>query len=65
MAVLTPARREELHRRACSPREWFTVAWNVIVAVVAIGVGFVTGSVSLVAFGTGSFVEVISAIALL
>ncbi len=34
-------------------------------AVVAIGVGFVTGSVSLVAFGADSFIEVISAAALL
>ena len=37
MAVLTPARREELHRRGLL-LEWFTVAWNVVEAFVAIGV---------------------------
>jgi cation diffusion facilitator family transporter len=64
VAVLTPARREELHRRGLL-LEWFTVAWNVIEGVVAIGAGVVTGSVSLVAFGADSFIEVISAVALL
>jgi divalent metal cation (Fe/Co/Zn/Cd) transporter len=63
MAVLTPARSEKLHRRGLL-LEWFTVAWNVIEGVVAIGVGIVTGSVSLVAFGADSFIEVISAVAL-
>ena len=64
MAVITPARKEELHRRGLL-LEWFTVAWNVIEGVVAIGAGIVTGSVSLVAFGADSFIEVISAVALL
>ncbi len=64
MAALTPARREELHRRGLL-LEWFTVAWNVIEGCVAVGAGVVTGSVSLVAFGADSFIEVISAIALL
>lgn len=64
MAVLTPSRKEELHRRGLL-LEWFTVAWNVIEGVVAIGAGLVTGSVSLVAFGADSFIEVISAVALL
>jgi len=64
VAVLTPARREELHRRGLL-LEWFTVAWNMIEGVVAIGAGVVTGSVSLVAFGADSFIEVISAVALL
>jgi cation diffusion facilitator family transporter len=64
VAVLNPARREELHRRGLL-LEWFTVAWNVIEGVVAIGVGIATGSVSLVAFGADSFIEVISAVALL
>jgi hypothetical protein len=48
MAVLTPARKERLHRRGIL-LEWCTVAWNVIEAVVAIGVGLVVGSVALVA----------------
>lgn len=64
MAVLTPARREELHRRAVL-LEWFTVAWNVVEAAVAIGVGLVVGSVALVGFGVDSSVEVISAVVLL
>jgi hypothetical protein len=46
MAVLTPASREELHRRGLLLEEWFTVAWNVIEGVAAIAVGIVTGSVS-------------------
>lgn len=41
------------------------MAWNVIEGIVAIGAGTVTGSVSLVAFGADSFIEVISALALL
>jgi hypothetical protein len=46
MAVLTTTHREKLHHRGLL-LEWFTVAWNVIEAVVAIGMGIVTGSVSL------------------
>jgi cation diffusion facilitator family transporter len=64
VAVLTPARREQLHRRSLL-LEWFTVAWNVVEALVAIGVGIVVGSVALVGFGVDSGIEVISAIALL
>jgi cation diffusion facilitator family transporter len=64
VAVLTPARREQLHRRGLR-LEWFTVAWNVVEAFVAIGVGVVVGSVVLVGFGVDSGIEVLSAIALL
>jgi divalent metal cation (Fe/Co/Zn/Cd) transporter len=64
MAVLTPARREKLHRRGLL-LEWFTVAWNFVEAFVAIGVGLVVGSVALVGFGVDSGIEVISAVALL
>jgi hypothetical protein len=60
----TLARQERLHRRGLW-LEWFTVAWNVVEAVVAIGVGFVLGSVSLVGFGVDSGIEVISAVTLL
>lgn len=62
-AAATAARREELHRRGLV-LEWFTVAWNVIEGVVAMGAGLLTGSVSLMAFGADSFIEVISAVAL-
>jgi len=41
------------------------VAWNAVEGVVAIGAGIVTGSVSLIGFGADSFIEVISAVALL
>jgi cation diffusion facilitator family transporter len=64
VAVLTPVRREELHRRGLR-LEWFTVGWNVIEGFVAVGAGVITGSVSLVGFGADSFIEVISAVALL
>jgi cation diffusion facilitator family transporter len=45
--------------------EWFTVAWNVVEAVVAIGAGIIAGSVALIGFGVDSSIEVISAIGLL
>jgi divalent metal cation (Fe/Co/Zn/Cd) transporter len=64
VAARTPARKEKLHRRGLL-LEWFTVAWNVVEAVVAIGVGLVVGSVALVGFGVDSGIEVISAVALL
>jgi cation diffusion facilitator family transporter len=64
VAVLTPARRKKLHRWSLR-LEWFTVAWNVVEAIVAIGAGFLVGSVALVGFGVDSGIEVISAVALL
>ena len=64
MTGTTLGRRKQLHRRGLW-LEWFTVAWNVVEAVVAIGVGLVVGSVALVGFGVDSGIEVISAVALL
>ena len=64
MAVLTPARKERLHRRSLR-LEWFTVGWNVIEAVVGIGIGLVVGSVAFIGFGVDFGIEVISAVALL
>ena len=63
-AAARTARKEELHRRGVR-LEVFTVAWNVLEAVVAIGVGIAVGSVALVGFGADSGIEVISAVALL
>jgi cation diffusion facilitator family transporter len=63
-AATAAARREKLHRRGVS-LEVFTVAWNAVEGVVAIGAGIATGSVSLIGFGADSFIEVISAVALL
>jgi len=57
-------RRRELHRRALW-LEYFTVGWNVIEGVVAIGAGIIAGSVALIGFGVDSSIEVISALGLL
>jgi cation diffusion facilitator family transporter len=61
---VTATGSERLHRRALK-LEWFTVGWNVIEALVAIGAGVIAGSVALIGFGADSFIEVISAVALL
>jgi divalent metal cation (Fe/Co/Zn/Cd) transporter len=44
--------------------EVFTVGWNAIEAVVAIGAGVVAGSVALVGFGLDSVIESVSGVAL-
>lgn len=64
MATATQARREDLHRRGVR-LEVFTITWNVVEAVVAVGAGLIAGSVALVGFGVDSGIEVISAVALL
>ena len=53
-----------LHRRGLR-LEWFTVGWNVLEGVVAIGAGLLAGSVALVGFGVDSSIEIISAVGLL
>jgi divalent metal cation (Fe/Co/Zn/Cd) transporter len=52
-----------LHRRALR-LEYFTIAWNVIEAAVAVTAGVLAGSVALVGFGVDSAIEVSSAVAL-
>jgi hypothetical protein len=52
-------------RRRALWLEYFTVDWNVIEGVVAIGAGLLAGSVALVGFGVDSSIEVISALGLL
>jgi cation diffusion facilitator family transporter len=64
VTTLAPERRWQLHARAVR-LEWFTVSWNVIEAVVAIGAGIIAGSVALIGFGVDSGIEVISAVGLL
>ena len=64
MSSATFSRKERLHRRGVR-LEVFTIAWNVVEAVVAVGVGIAVGSVALVGFGVDSGIEVISAVALL
>ena len=63
-AAAGAARRERLHRRGVR-LEVFTITWNVVEAVVAVGAGLLAGSVALVGFGVDSGIEVISAVALL
>jgi len=45
--------------------EYFTIAWNSLEGLAAIGAGAVAGSISLVGFGVDSFIEVTSGAALL
>ena len=45
--------------------EYFTIGWNVVEGVVAVGSGIVAGSPSLVGFGFDSFIESASGVALL
>jgi divalent metal cation (Fe/Co/Zn/Cd) transporter len=55
--------RESLLRRGLR-LEVFTVGWNVIEAIVAIGAGYLAGSVALIGFGLDSVIESISGVAL-
>jgi len=45
--------------------EYFTIAWNALEGLVAIAAGWVAGSISLVAFGIDSFIELASGVTLL
>ncbi len=45
--------------------EYFTIAWNSLEGLIAIGAGAMAGSISLVGFGVDSFIEVASGSALL
>src|ERR1700684_132329 len=45
--------------------EYFTIAWNTVEGLVAVGAGVVAGSISLVGFGIDSFIEVTSGSVLL
>src|ERR1700722_13614882 len=54
------AAREVLIRKAFW-LEWLRVAWRVIEAAVAIGAGISAGSLSLIAFGADSVIELMSA----
>ncbi len=45
--------------------EYFSIGWNSLEGIVALVAGAIAGSISLVGFGTDSFIEVISRAALL
>jgi cation diffusion facilitator family transporter len=64
VVTLSAERRVALHHRALW-LEYFTVGWNVVEAVVAIGAGVIAGSVALIGFGADSAIEVISSLGLL
>ena len=53
------AQREEGLRRG-RRLEIFTVAWNVVEAIVAVVAGWLAGSIALVGFGFDSMIEVAS-----
>lgn len=44
---------------------WFTVAWNVVEAAVAIAAGVAAGSLALVSFGVDAVIETLSAVVVL
>jgi divalent metal cation (Fe/Co/Zn/Cd) transporter len=64
MTVLTTSTRSDLVRKAFR-LEWLTAAWMVIEAAVAIGSGIAAHSLSLIAFGADSLIELASAAVLL
>jgi divalent metal cation (Fe/Co/Zn/Cd) transporter len=45
--------------------EYFTIGWNSLEGLIAVGAGMVAGSISLVGFGVDSFIEVTSGATLL
>jgi divalent metal cation (Fe/Co/Zn/Cd) transporter len=60
MSIARPDARIDLVRQALR-LEWITIGWMVIEAVVAIGSGIEARSVTLLAFGLDSVIELISA----
>jgi divalent metal cation (Fe/Co/Zn/Cd) transporter len=61
--IMTPE-RVELARRG-RRLEYFTIGWNSLEGLIAVGAGALAGSISLVGFGVDSFIEVSSGVALL
>lgn len=56
--------RQEIARRG-RRLEYFTIAWNTLEGLIGVGAGLLAGSISLIGFGTDSFIEVISGATLL
>jgi len=61
MSTLERAKLAERGRRL----EYFTIGWNSLEGLIAVGAGALAGSISLVGFGVDSFIEVSSGAALL
>lgn len=64
MAELVALNRSALARRG-KRLEYFTIAWNSLEGLIAVVAGAMAGSISLIAFGIDSFIEVTSGGALL
>ncbi len=62
-STVTEEQRERLHRRV-RLIVFFTIAWNVIEAVIAIAAGAAASSAALIGFGLDSVIEVASAAAI-
>ena len=70
-ALHGPDLRERAARTCTTPRaqliraafhlEWLTIAWMVVEAAIALAAGLMAGSVSLIAFGVDSLIELASA----
>ena len=60
MSAISRVARPDLVRRAFR-LEWFTAGWMLIEAAVAIGSGAAANSLSLIAFGADSLIELASA----
>ena len=58
------APRSELLRRGVR-LEWFTIGWNSVEALVALGAGLLAGSIALVGFGLDSVIETAAALMVL
>lgn len=61
---IAPSNRADLARRG-RRLAWFTIGWNSLEAIVAVGAGLVAGSIALVGFGADSLIEVTSGAAIL
>jgi divalent metal cation (Fe/Co/Zn/Cd) transporter len=53
--------KKQCHRKILL-LEYFTIAWNIVEGIVSITIGIVSGSVSLLAFGLESNIEVFSSV---
>lgn len=62
--VRTPRSRSEALRSGLA-LEYFTVAWNVVEALVALTAGLLAQSIALVGFGLDSLIEMVSGLALI
>ena len=58
--VIDQNSNRDSHVRRGRLLEYFTLAWNMLEAVIAIGSGIVAGSISLVGFGVDSVIECMS-----